>query len=273
MKLIQAQAFVDELSKEAAMPGLLRNLWSSGLGRAGAGAALGAGAGALANPEDRLRGALLGGTAGAVGGLAAPLATSAGRRGALDAIKLTGKAQWHGITRRGRMPLGGIKDKAERVAMRKAEKAGITSLPGMVKGLAGKNRGKVLGEAWRQSGRMGKVMGAADLAMSAPHIMNQNTEAGTGEKVLSTLGSSGGYLFGSRMPLVGSMLFAGGAGTIGKYLGKGVDKVRGYKPPKKPDSEEAFQIRPAARNLALQTGRNIIDEARPAVGRLVEANE
>jgi len=232
MNIRQAVAFVDELGKTAAVPGILKSLWGSGIGRSAAGAALGAGTGALAaGPDDRLRGALLGGAAGGALGFASPLVTSAGRQKAKDWISRTGKNQWHSATGRGRMQVAPGTSAADLASLRKAEEAGLTSLPGTVKGLLGKNRGKVLGEAWRQSGNMGKVMAAGDIAMSAPRILDKNTSEGTGEKALSTLGSSGAYFLGGKMPMVGNMLMAAGAGTVGKYLGRGIDRITGHKAP------------------------------------------
>ena len=261
MNAAQARAFSQELSKIAVAPAILSKLWRSGLGRAGAGAAVGAGTGALADPENRMRGALLGGAGGAALGYASPLVTSAGRKRALEATKNFGKAQWHGVTGRGRMPIPKGAATKERAAMAKAHKTGITSVPGMVKGLFGKDRKEVLREAWRQSGRAGKLMGAADVAMTIPHVMDPNTRAGAGEKTLEGIGSAGGYLMSSRMPLLGSALFAAGTGTVGKYLGRGVDKIRGYKPPKKAKDQDRLPgLGPKAQYLAKEA---------PGVRRLI----
>jgi hypothetical protein len=233
MNINQALAFVDELEKQAVAPGLLKRLmWNSGIGRSAAGAAVGAGTGALAaGPDDRLRGALLGGAAGGALGLASPLVTSAGRQKAKEWVSRTGKNQWHSLTGRGRLQVAPGTSAADLSSLRKSEAAGLTSLPGTVKGLLGKDRGKVLGEAWRQSGTMGKVMAAGDIALSAPRILDNSTAEGTGEKALSTLGSSGAYFLGGKMPIVGNMLLAAGAGTAGKYLGRGIDKIVGHKAP------------------------------------------
>ena len=57
-------AFVDELEKIGAPLGMASRMGIGALG----GGALGAGAGALLSPEDRLRGALIGGGIGALGG-------------------------------------------------------------------------------------------------------------------------------------------------------------------------------------------------------------
>lgn len=230
-------AFVDELEKDAAAPQLLRRLWQSGLGRAGAGAAVGAGTGALLNPEDRARGALMGAGIGAGAGYGAVLATKAGRQKAKEGLKRFFKAQYHGVTGRGKMPRApGLKGK-ELAEAQAAEKAGLTSIPGMVKGLVTKPRA-TLGEAWRQSGKMGKAMGALDVATGVPRIFDPTTQEGTGEKALGTLGSAGGYFLGGRMPFLGSMLFAAGTGALGKRLGRGIDVVTGHKKPQRDTSAE-----------------------------------
>jgi hypothetical protein len=72
-------------------------------------------------------------------------------------------------------------------------------------------------------------MAAGDLAMSIPHIRDPNTEAGTGEKVLSTLGRSTGYLLGGRMGMLGSTALGSGLGYLGGKAGKlvGGGGVRG----------------------------------------------
>jgi hypothetical protein len=231
MNAAQARAFSDELSKSAAAPELLRRIWNSSLGRSLAGGAAGAGAGALTSPEDPRGGALRGALLGGLGGFSAPIVTRAGRQKAREAVGRFGKAQWHGLTGRGSVPVKpGMKPK-EVAELARAEKAGLTSVPGLVKGLVGKDRKKVLQEAWKQSGKMGKLMGAADIAMTIPTVRDPNVEGGEAEKALRGLGSAGGYFLGSRMPLVGSMLFASGTGALGKYLGRGVDKLRGYSPP------------------------------------------
>ena len=114
--------------------------------------------------------------------------------------------------------------------MREAEAAGLTSVPGLVKGLI-KRPKETLKKGIQHAGTGGKLMAGADIAMSAPHIADPSTQAGTGEKALETLGSTGGYLIGSRLPLLGSLLFASGTGAVGRYLGRGLDKLRGHTPP------------------------------------------
>lgn len=231
MNALQALAFVNELKKEAAVPALLSRLWRSGLGRAGVGSAIGAGAGALAS-ENPLQGAILGAGLGAGAGYGAALATKAGRQQAKEALKRFYKAQFHGITGMGKIPTP--KKPKELASLRKAESLGLTSIPGVVKGLY-KRPGETLRGAWQQSGTLGKTMTGLALALNAPGIVNANTPEGYGEKVLGTLGSTGGYLLGGRMPLVSSMLLASGTGAIGKRLGRGIDYLTGHKKTKVPE--------------------------------------
>lgn len=259
MNLVQAVAFKDELGKEAATPnistlkrmyqmaagtralpwmqrlrsagvGAVRTGVGTGVGRAAIGAGLGAGTGALVDgQEGAVRGALIG--AGA--GYASPLLTSKGRAAAGAAVKRFGQRQKHGVTGKGDFPLGPKATTKEIEALQKARESGLTSIPGIARGLA-KSPKKTLKDAWRQTDRMGKLMAVGDVGLSAPRIADSTTQEGYGEKVLGTLGSSGGYLLGSRMPIAGSLLLAGGAGLAGKYLGRGMDKTVGYKPKPKP---------------------------------------
>ena len=232
MNAFQISAFADELEKSAAMPQLLHNLWRSGAARAaikgaaGSGAAraaiggaMGAGTGALADPENRLRGAILGGALGAGGGYAAPLLTRAGRQKAVQSLKHLGKKTKYEVTGRGNVPIpAGISEKAKQEIL-DLDRAGLLSVPGIAKGLA-KNPLQTIKGAWKNSGRMGKAMAVGEVGLSAPNIMNRNTQEGFGEKALGTLGSTGGYLLGGRMGVLGSMAMGSGLGALGGAAGK-----------------------------------------------------
>lgn len=238
MNPITALAMARELEKSAVAPGLMARLWHSGAARTLGGAAIGAGSGyALGGagpdvpPEQQhaarrasaIRGALL----GAAGGYASPLLTSGGRQRAKEGFKKFYERERHGILG-GKPPASltkGLKG-TELASTRAAQKAGLTSIPGIVKGMATKP-GHTLREAWRQAGTFGKVMSAADLAMGAKDVFDPNAPGGKGEKAGRLLGSSAGYLVGGRLPFLGSMLFAGGTGALGKHLGRAVDKITG----------------------------------------------
>jgi len=261
MNAIQVASFVDELEKDAAVPKLLQSLWRSGAGRALAGGAAGAGAGALADPENRMPGALLGGMAGAGGGYAAPLLTRAGRKRALEAARHKGKKLKHEVTGRGDAPIApGMKpEQIER--LRKSQELGLTSVPGVVKGLATKPLSTLKG-AWQQSDRLGKVMTVGDVAMSAPHIMDQSTQQSTAEKTLGALGTAGGYLAGGRMGLLGSMAMGTGLGALAGGAGR---LISGRK--KTPQQPETFDRHPSRPSTVF--ARQQLGEAVPEVGRLV----
>jgi hypothetical protein len=267
MNALQVIAFSDELEKDAAVPGLLSRLWGSHLARSAVGAGVGAGAGALASPEDRLRGAVLGASLGGLGGLVSPLATAAGRKGAWEATKRWGQAQKHALTGRGKMPVSPKMKKKDVAELRKAEKAGLTSLPGLYRGLRKDWRG-TLGSAWRHAGPMGKVMAAGDIAMGVPHVMDPTTQEGYAQKVLGTLGSAGGYMLGGRMPFLGNILLGSGAGLAAGQLGKGIDILTGHKGRLKRRQEEGVVSshlhRPTTR-FAAQQAEAVV----PQVGRLL----
>jgi hypothetical protein len=245
-------SFADELEKDAAVPKLLQSLWRSGAGRALAGGAVGAGTGALADPENRLRGAILGGALGAGGGYAAPLLTRAGRRRAKQHVKHLGAKTKYEVTGRGRAPIAPTATKEQAKEIRKLEQAGLLSVPGALKGLATKPLQTMKG-AWKHSGGVGKAMAVGDVAMGVPHVLDASTQQGTGEKALGTLGSAGGYLLGGRMGMLGSMALGSGLG----YLGGRAGRLFGGG---KPES--------GATNVAQQAAKGNL---RPAVGALEQA--
>ena len=224
-------SFSSELEKNAALPQLLQKIrehvphaigkiWGSGAGRALAGGAVGAAGGALtAPPEERGTRAILGGLLGAGAGYASPLLTRAGRARAAEHAKYLGRKAKHEITGRGAAPVQSGSSPEALAELRKAEAAGLTSIPGVAKAMYRRPLG-TMREAWRQSGRLGKAMTLADVAMSVPHIRDPNTEAGTGEKVLGTLGRTSGYLLGGRMGLLGGSILGGGLGYVGGKAGK-----------------------------------------------------
>lgn len=257
MNYYMAQAFTEELEKHAGP--LMSSLWNSGMARAGIGAALGGAAGALtSNPEERKGGAIRGAVLGAMGGAAAPIVTQAGRQKFKEGLKRFYKAQIHSVTGKGSMPVSPGLSSAELALQQKAQQAGLTSIPGVVKGLASKP-GSTLVNAWKGSGRLGQAFAVGDLALSAPGLMQNDPNRGLGEKTLGTIGTTGGYLLGGRMPILGSMLLATGAGAIGKRLGRGIDYLSGRRGAK-PVSDE-MASRPSIDYLSQQ--------AQPMVGHLL----
>jgi len=257
-------SFADELEKDAVAPKLLQSLWRSGAGRALAGGAVGAAGGAAVDSENRLRGALTGGLLGAGGGYAAPLATAAGRKGAKRAIKHWGAKTKHEITGRGMAPIRHGATKAEAQEIRKLQKAGLTSIPGALKGLATKPLQTMKG-AWQHSGGLGKAMAVGDVAMGVPHIADQSTQAGIGEKTLGTLGSAGGYLLGGRMGMLGSMALGSGLGFLGGRAGRLV----GGGEKSAPAQSSAGQLMDATARPSTVFAKQHLKQAVPEVGRLV----
>jgi hypothetical protein len=249
MNAAMIAAFTEELEKSAQVPGILQKLWRSGLGRAAAGAVPGAAIGAAADKENRVRGAIFGGAGGAAGGYAARLATKGGRTAAKDWLKRYKQTQIHSLTGRGQMPRKPGMKAEDLAQLEAAEKAGLTSVPGLVKGLR-HNPKATIREAWDQAGKTGKVMAVGDIGFTAHGLSDPDAKAGAGEQLAGGLGRAGGYLVAGRMPLIASSIVGGGLGYLTGKLGKGIDVARGYKPPKKP-SKEALTVstRPTAQGL------------------------
>lgn len=179
MNYYTARAFTEEMQKCAGP--LMSSLWSKGLARAGIGAALGGAAGALtATPEDRQGGAIRGAALGAMGGAAAPLVTRAGRQKFKEGLKRFYKAQIHSVTGRGTLPASPGLSPAELASHQKAHQAGLTSIPGVVKGLAS-NPKSTLAQAWKGSGLMGQAFAVGDLALSAPGLIHNDPNRGMPE--------------------------------------------------------------------------------------------
>lgn len=277
-------SFADELQKNAAAPQLLQRIWQSGAGRAIAGGLVGGGIGAAtSSPETRQRGFLRGALLGAGGGYAAPLLTSAGRSGAADAVKRWYQVQKHGLIGKGPLPVAKSVSREERLKIRDAQRKGLTSIPGILKGLRDKPR-EVLRQTWDNAGGLGKALAVGDVAMSVPHVVDPTTEKGYGEKALGMLGSSGGYLLGGRLGIVPGMLFAAGTGALGRAIGKPIDTLTGYKPHSRkgvtmaehtPLQEAATgNLEPAAGALLpapRPTTAFLKSQAAPVVGQLVNA--
>lgn len=245
MNPITALVMAQNLTKSAALPPLLRRMIARGTARAAAsggltralgGAAVGGLAGGLAGggegePEEVaarkksriLKGALI----GAAGGYASPLLTSAGRQRALQGAKNFYAKERHGL-------LGGEAPSAMGRGLRGPELAqhqqavqqGLTSIPGVLKGLATRP-GEVLRKGWEQGGRWGKAMTVGSAVLGARDVADPNVPGGKAEKAGRLIGETGGYLAGSRLPFLSSMLFSTATGAVGKHLGRAVDKLTG----------------------------------------------
>lgn len=245
MNPITSAAFAQEMEK-ISTPGILGRVWKHGLSRAATGAGAGAGVGALADPENRTRGALLGAATGAAAGTAAPLATTKGRTAARAGLGRWWRTQKHGFTGRGNAAVSPKATAAERATMRRAQQEGLTSVPGLYKALR-RSPKRTMKEAWRATPTSGKVMLGGFAALDAANAADPKTREGLAEKGLGTLGGTSGYLLSGRMGFLPSMATAIAGSSAGSYLGKGIDRLRGYKPP-----AAAVSAVPTRRRVVLQ---------------------
>lgn len=253
-------SFVDELEKDAVAPKLLQSLWRSGLGRSLVGGAAGAGVGALATPEDRLRGAILGGGAGALGGYASPLLTRAGRKKAWEALKFKGRKAKHELTGRGHAPVAPGAGPAEVAKVRELEQLGLTNIPGTVKGMVTHPLSTLKG-AWRHSDWAGRGLAGTDLAVAAPAMLDPSSPVGAAETGIGALGSSTGYLLGGRMGLLGSLGLGTGLGYLGSRAGR---LLGGTKAPQEAQALGRPTVQAARRTVAPIVGQSV-----PTAGRLI----
>ena len=238
------KGFVSELEKTAGPGGMGGVLgWVPGLkGRYGwqmlAGAGVGAGAGALADKENRLRGA----SRGALGGAALTglghLTTSGGRAAAAKSISNFGARTHHAFTggavapgdvhaakKHGILSSGATKYDLE--AFRK----GWDTIPGLTKGTV-THPGRVLANSWNRMGTGGKVLtglSGADVAYQAATPSEPGGQGRT-ERVLSSgLGSLGFMVAPAGM--IPSTLVGMGTGAAGDRAGRlidrGVSRIRG----------------------------------------------
>ena len=252
MRLEIAQAFHDEMRK-LAVAGALSRLWGSHLARTGAGAAVGAGTGALADSDNRVRGAFLGGLAGAGLGAAAPLATRAGRAGAWGATKKWGKHQRYSITGKGTdqrklalqeavrkagdpKALKGAKKELDRYNI--AAREGLTSVPGIYRAVKA-NPLKAVKAGWQSESLPGKAMMVGFTGLEGANVADSSTPEGTAEKAMGMAVGTPAWLLGSRLGFVPGMLGMMGSYAAGGALGKQIDKLRGHKPPVRPQNTQA----------------------------------
>jgi hypothetical protein len=198
-------AFAEELEK-VAVGGALRWLGKNTLVRTGIGGVVGGGIGA-ATSDDKEKGFARGALAGALGGLASPLAWKQGRRAFAEGAKKWGKAQWSGLTGKG-------------------AKSADDSIPGVVKGLATKPI-ETVRKGWNRGGTMSKALTGLAVASEVPNIANKNTEEGYAEKGLGALTRNAAFIAGSRLPIIPSLLLSSGAGALGGTVGRGIDRLTG----------------------------------------------
>jgi hypothetical protein len=219
----------------------------------GAGAALGAaveGARGAATAEEGQRGAagLRGAIRGAMIGTAAgQLATGAGRRQVVRATQrqahaLTGYTPrtqeqiargvgrfGQGMTPRERLQAfqGMVGDARLADGMQEAAYRGLTSIPGVVKGLATKgHRLQNLKTSIKAPGTGSALMMSA---LAAPAIA-EGVQTGDAASVGRNIGSTVGYIGGGAIPIAGNLAAGSALGRVGEGIGKGVGRLLGQNP-------------------------------------------
>jgi len=279
MRMATALAFRDELEKQALLGSATSALWKSSLGRTAAGSAVGAGVGALTSPDDRKGGAIRGGLLGAGAGLAAPLLTRSGRAGAGKWASGVYQQQKYAITGKGVNPaerkLADAVSKAKAAPLEEpgrmarlrgrssgdvraagiasaekeqgrylaANKAGLTNVPGLYRAVKS-DPAATLKAGWKSMGGLDKAMIVGFTGMEGANLVNKNTEEGAGEKAGRMAVGTPAWMLTSRMGFVPAMVGMMGGSALGGYAGRGIDKLRGYKPP------DQRQLAPPPRQLA-----------------------
>jgi hypothetical protein len=215
------------------------------------------------------KGALIGGGAGALAGAAAPKALykqMGQMAGPLGAGSRFGQRQVHAAT--GWLPTAGSRDSVEQIrggaysarkslgeavaegkggkaisrarggleAAVKAQRMGLTSVPGYAKSLYNKPGETVragMAEQWRSGGIGMKALTVglpAVGAMNALRSAESPEGAGKGERVGRELAATAGGVLSAPLPFVPGMAVSSALGAAGGLVGKGVDRLRGRKP-------------------------------------------
>lgn len=130
-------------------------------------------------------------------------------------------------------------DRAEKgvAAAEKATKMGLTNLPDYVKSLREHGVKKTLNaDLANQFSNMSPAWQAATIGLPAASlagsVLDKSDPEHKAEHVGSSIGQVAGGFVGSALPFIPGQLVLGGAlGGAGKYLGRGVDKIRKRIPP------------------------------------------
>lgn len=227
----------------------MQEIWKGRAGGMAVGSGLGAIRGAARAEEGRkgkgaLRGAIQGATLGLAGG---QLATGAGRR----QVGRLMQHQAHGLTGymprteeqiaagasrfgRGWSPEARVKAvEAMRgeltPEMRAAAEKGLTSIPGIAKGLVTKgDRLETLKRTALSSGKGGLAFSGI---MAAPGIVSA-AKSGDPESVGQAIGSTAGYTVGAPLPYVGNLALGSVGGRVGGAIGRGVGYLTGRTAPR-----------------------------------------
>jgi len=119
-----------------------------------------------------------------------------------------------------------------------AQNMGLTNLPGYVKAVKReglKNVAKTDAAAqWHSGGLAAKALGIGvpALALSSEVGKKESPEGpGKGELLGRTIAGTAGGVLGSAMPIAGQIAMGGALGAAGGFVGRGIDRLRGRRPP------------------------------------------
>lgn len=108
-----------------------------------------------------------------------------------------------------------------------AAERGLTSIPGIARGLATKGqRVENLRRAVMSQGWQAPALTAALTVPAAVGAVKSGDPAALGE----TIGTNVGYLVGSPLPFVGNVVAGEALGGVGKKIGKGIGRLTGRTP-------------------------------------------
>ena len=228
----------------------VKTIWKGRLGGAGVGAGLGAAHGAAtAEPGDRGAGAIRGAIKGSLLGLAGgQLATQAGRQ----QVKRVAQRQAHALTgyvprteaqvARGVGRFGkGMTAKERQAAfqrflpegaemspgMQEAAARGLTSVPGLAKGLM--TKGQRLQNLRTAVKSQGAVAPLTMAALGAPAVI-AGAKGGDPGQLGEAVGSTLGYIAGTPIPIAGNIAAGSALGAVGKRIGTGIGRLAGVTP-------------------------------------------
>jgi hypothetical protein len=129
-----------------------------------------------------------------------------------------------------------VKAKKGLEAAENVQNMGLTSVPGYLKAVKDEGARKVLGASLKdQIHNMHPGMAAMSLGLPALSVARAaagkepESGEGKGETVGKNVGMALGGLTGAAMPVVGSTVMGGALEHAGKFVGRGVDRLRGRK--------------------------------------------
>lgn len=177
-----------------------------------------------------------------------------------DMARRFAQRQRHSIT--GHMPEGGYAamrmgsavagNPAARKAAKEYEEMGLTSLPGLAKGLVGKDRKEVVRRAlnhqWNGTSNFDKALTVGFPAAGLAGDALSPDDGHKGERIGAGIASTAAGVLTPGVPLAGGIISGIGASMAGGALGKGVDKLRGklpvgrVQPPPNPEDAKGLAV-------------------------------